>query len=257
MIGRTNAGGGGGLNFKVVGGTTQPRNPKENTIWVNTDTEISGWEFSASEPENPAEGMVWIATANTGSVNANLLKKNAVTVCLISAKQYIGGSRSNKSAYIYQRASWVQFSYGLLYLYNTGDECTSVTGGWTANNVEVSVGVSVNALTITKNKSDMVLQQTLAQSGAGISTDKAVDITDYKTIFFDIAYNRGSLVAPWAVLSAHPNRSTVRDTVEKFLQSNTDGEIVPLDISALSGTNYITIGLYHQCTLTVRKVWLA
>ena len=41
------AGGGGfvGLNFEIVGGTTQPSNPKENTIWVNTDQEITNWLF--------------------------------------------------------------------------------------------------------------------------------------------------------------------------------------------------------------------
>ena len=43
-------GGGGNLmNFKVVGGT-KPSNPKENTIWVNTNTAITGWHFGAEEP---------------------------------------------------------------------------------------------------------------------------------------------------------------------------------------------------------------
>lgn len=44
------SGSGEGLNFKVVGGTTQPASPKENTIWVNTDTEITSWDFSVTEP---------------------------------------------------------------------------------------------------------------------------------------------------------------------------------------------------------------
>lgn len=38
------------LNFRVAGGTTQPTSPSENTIWVNTDTEISEWTFSAEDP---------------------------------------------------------------------------------------------------------------------------------------------------------------------------------------------------------------
>ena len=49
MIGRTNVGGGAGLNFKVVG-NPQPSNPVENTIWVDTDTPITSWVFSATEP---------------------------------------------------------------------------------------------------------------------------------------------------------------------------------------------------------------
>ena len=37
------------LNFEVVGGTSAPSNPKENTIWVNTDTEITGWDFGVGD----------------------------------------------------------------------------------------------------------------------------------------------------------------------------------------------------------------
>lgn len=41
--------GGDPLSFKVVGGASQPSNAEENTIWVNTDTPITSWDFSASE----------------------------------------------------------------------------------------------------------------------------------------------------------------------------------------------------------------
>lgn len=44
------AGGGAGLNFKVVGGTSAPSNPKENTILVDTNTPISGYHFGNEEP---------------------------------------------------------------------------------------------------------------------------------------------------------------------------------------------------------------
>ena len=62
MYGITNMGGGTGLNlnFTVVGGTTEPISPVLNTIWVHTDTEISGYIFSPTEPENPTEGLIWI-----------------------------------------------------------------------------------------------------------------------------------------------------------------------------------------------------
>lgn len=42
-------GGGTSLNFKVVG-NPQPASPKENTIWVNTNTPISGYYFGNEEP---------------------------------------------------------------------------------------------------------------------------------------------------------------------------------------------------------------
>ena len=79
--------GSGGLNFKVVGGTSQPTNPKENTIWVNTSTTITGYVFSAAEPAAPEEGMVWITTGTSSTVEFNALKKNGIQVYPISAKQ--------------------------------------------------------------------------------------------------------------------------------------------------------------------------
>lgn len=50
-IGRTNTGGGGGgLNFRVIGCTSQPSSPRDNDIWVNTDTKIPSWCLGTNEP---------------------------------------------------------------------------------------------------------------------------------------------------------------------------------------------------------------
>lgn len=124
MIGRTNTGGGGGgLNFIVVGGTSEPSNPKENTIWVNTDTQITNWEFSPTEPTG-AEGMVWIQTGTSSSKPFNALKKNNITICPMSAKQYIGGTWVSKTIEIYQGGVWCSF---VLYVYKDG-ELSQISG---------------------------------------------------------------------------------------------------------------------------------
>lgn len=110
MIGRTNTGGGGvgGLNFQVIGGTTSPNNPKENTIWVNTSTKITGWAFSATQPTG-ATGMVWISVGASSTVEFNALKKNNITVYPISAKQYVSGAWVDKTAKSYQNGAWVDW----------------------------------------------------------------------------------------------------------------------------------------------------
>jgi hypothetical protein len=80
MLGRTNTGGGGGgLNYTVVGGTSAPSNPKENTIWVNTSTAITSHVFSATQPTGSA-GMVWIQIGVESGVEFNALKKNGIQV---------------------------------------------------------------------------------------------------------------------------------------------------------------------------------
>lgn len=115
MLGRTNTGGGGGgLNFQVIGGATAPSNPKENTIWVNTDVKITTWAFSATEPEAPVEGMVWITTGTSSSAEFNTLKKNGIQVYPLSAKQYVGGSWVDVEAKSYQGGEWVDLVTDLL-----------------------------------------------------------------------------------------------------------------------------------------------
>lgn len=62
-----NMGGGGvSFNFKFVGGTAQPENPSENTIWVNTENKITNWYFSIDNPLTVGE-IVEDADAALGS----------------------------------------------------------------------------------------------------------------------------------------------------------------------------------------------
>lgn len=114
------AGGVSALNFKVVGGTSQPVNPKENTLWVNTQTEISGWVFSATEPKSPVEGTVCISTGTSSTVEFNALKKNGIQVYPISAKQYISGAWANVDAYLYNGGEWARFSSTIVWIYDNG-----------------------------------------------------------------------------------------------------------------------------------------
>ena len=72
------------LNFKVVG-NPQPASPKENTIWINTDAEITSWVFSATQPTG-ADGMVWISTGTSSSVEFNVLKKNGIKIIKLLEK---------------------------------------------------------------------------------------------------------------------------------------------------------------------------
>lgn len=104
------AGGTDALNFKVVGGTTQPENPKENTIWVNTETDISGWVLSQEEPVEPSDGLVWIGLGTASPAPFNALKKGGLHCFPASCRQYAGGTWVNEDAYLWKDGAWVQFS---------------------------------------------------------------------------------------------------------------------------------------------------
>ena len=122
MIGRTNAGGGGGIGesiFTIIGGTERPDNAKDNTIWVNTDREITSHAFSSIEPENPDEGMLWVTIADTSSVKVGAPVGNDLIVLYLNGvKQYTGGEWANKEYSLFTDGVWNDFATNLYIIAN-------------------------------------------------------------------------------------------------------------------------------------------
>lgn len=120
--------GGGGLNFSVVDGLTQPGDPKENMIWVYAEG-MTGWYMAAEQPEGMQPGEVWISTGVSSYVAFNALKKNTVMVYPLSAKQMqADGTLVDVPAKSWQNGQWVDWWGGSLY--DSGNEYASITGGW-------------------------------------------------------------------------------------------------------------------------------
>lgn len=107
---KSGAGGGTALNFRFVGGTTQPDSAKENTIWVNTDQKITGWHFSITQPENMAEGELWLVCGASSNVAFNALKRNTIQVYPMYAKQWVSGALVERTAKTYQNGAWVDWT---------------------------------------------------------------------------------------------------------------------------------------------------
>lgn len=114
------------LNFEVIGGV-QPSNPKENTIWIDTDQEIAGWMFSAEKPTTPYEGMVWLEILHVGT-GFNAISENSIYLKLTATFQYISGAWENKPAKIYQNGEWITIWNRVLF--DNGDQFYAITGGW-------------------------------------------------------------------------------------------------------------------------------
>lgn len=171
MIFNVTSGGGGGLNFKMVGGNAQPEEPKENTIWVNTATEITSWAFSATEPEAPVDGMVWITTGTSSIIEFNALKKNGIQVYPISAKQYISGAWIPITATIYQNGEWVAW---IVYLYNNGTLRSPLTS---------AVTKMLNSTTVKFNSDNITYYDTNnAGNVGGFAFDNKIDVSNFKTL---------------------------------------------------------------------------
>lgn len=108
------------LNYSIIGGTTQPTNPTENMIWINTDQTITSILFDAATPETASEGTVWIitsATSNAGFYMLDIDNILADKIYPIGVKQYIENSWVQKTGQIYKDGAWVNFE---TYLFSNG-----------------------------------------------------------------------------------------------------------------------------------------
>lgn len=225
--------GGAGLNFKVVG-NPQPANPKENTIWVETDVDITSWIFSATEPAAAEEGMVWIITGTSSQIEFNALKKNGIQVYPLSAKQYVGGAWVDKTAKSYQGGEWIEWiPHGLLYRY--GYDNLTITGG--IKIVEGISDASYSPGTGTKNSESITLRSSASQCITA-KTQKLVDLTEFKKItlnVLNVVANNSSYFADFGV-SKSPSDATVIDTGNVVARKaiGTTGTI-ELDVSSLTG----------------------
>lgn len=187
MLGKTNAGGGSAaLNFKVVGGTTAPASPSENTIWVNTSTPITGWVFSSAEPESPSDGLVWMRTGFSSNVAFSAVKRETVMVYPKECKQLVAGGWAKKETLSYQGGEWKRWA--TWYFESGVGQIVSWTG-WNMFNAEP---------TIVDNPAKMTLESTRGTyESRAAYLSSMIDMTDLSTVYFDIECPSGSLENVW------------------------------------------------------------
>lgn len=228
------------LNFNVVGGATQPTNPAENTIWVNTDTEITGWIFSATQPATATEGMVWISVGASSPAAFNALNTNGVMVYPISAKQYLSGEWVSKTAKSYQNGEWVDW---ITYLFKEGDGAL--------------VGFSIAASTATIGTDGITFSGSKSE---GLYTETAIVLEKTTTFCIEATITTvgtsadyiGSLVAktPSAYTSSrndHPTTATARTKL------TADGVRTVYKMSLSAGTWHL--GISGNVVGTVHNMW--
>ena len=240
-----------GTNFSVVGGITQPATPQENTVWVNTDTEITSWAFSVAEPENKTEGMVWIATG-TSQVVFDALKKNSIMVHPESAKQYISGAWVSKVIQLYQNGQWLDFWDGVAL--NPSNPNDQFTGGWTGDsNITPYRDTNRTFRAASASWTSSYARVSMPYKSEGsFRTKNKIDVTRFNTLTVTAGYTLclngmihvfltdKSSVAAATGGSASATIATSGDQV--------NNKTVTLDISKVTGEQYIGIGLANYAT---------
>ena len=232
-------GGDNPLNFKVVGGTSEPSNPKENMIWVNTNTAITSYIFSTTQPTGTA-GMVWFRTGKSSTAVFNALKKNNIQIYPASAKQYVSGTWVEKTAKSYQGGKWVDW-VEQFYLQKGSAIHVAVTND--------KVGTMV---TNTSSVSYKFEQYTGNYWHFG-----PVDMTNYKILHVDVV--GGSVFGyPKPGICVFPNKISSHQTTNITFFGGTYNnatctvpkQTIAMDISAYSGNKYVILDFEGTNTKT-------
>lgn len=254
--------GGEGLNFSVIGSTSQPSSPSENTIWINTSTAITKYVFSVSQPSSPTAGMVWIKTAANSNNVFSAIKTdtgNALYVYPLYAKQYISSAWTQKTAKIYQNSAWSSWWNGELYdaIINdvTENEMPTYTGSWTATGIKYKNYNPSSVYSVTPTLTRELAGLTASIYGVDYTTDtsgssgtlrttNAIDLTNYSTItvkgsFGENTSNRTDL---YVIADATKNEYATNAKVIAQISASTGTGTI--NVSSLSGSYYVCIGLY-------------
>lgn len=259
MIGLTNAGGGGGsggLNLQFIGSMTAPSNPKENMIWVKTDTAITQFLISKSigawsviagavEMTYKASDDYTMAGISTLFFNGKLHGVYGQAWFYPTALYQSNGITAEpKDAYIYKSGTWVQFSWSLVSLYNNGVWNTSLTGEWIAQGM--LIGPSSNpALTphVEKNAGNFRVYYNTNENGSGIyRTGNKIDLTNFKTLRFEGEMGGSDNVGLniWNNLG----NQVVQNRVANLGRAGVVSGVGTLDVSKLTGNHYIGFNVY-------------
>lgn len=247
MTGRTNAVG-SGIALRIVGGTTAPANPTDKTIWLNTAVAITGYTYSATEPGSPSEGLVWLISGSASPAAFSLTRRNPIMLYPVSAKIYHSGAWVQTIGQIWLNGAWGPL--GAYDLYNAGDECTAITGGWAKANGNggSTAGWNTNG-TITKGATSVTLE-TSYPSEIAIAPVNAVDLSAASSVIVTVDAFIGSDAAMVCICSVRGedwNPMPLGETISGYPASavahkrlNTLGEI-SVDVSNLIGSYYVEI----------------
>lgn len=241
------------LSFQVLGGVSAPENPRENTIWVATEVPVTGWYFASKQPENMAQGEVWFSVGISGGAEFNALKKNSITVCPMSARQYADGVLTERKAKSYRGGVWVDW---VVFLYDSGKEYTENSGGWAAYDSSGRfIKDSDHMRLYTVNPND---------SMSTFGTEGLVDLTDVNTVCARI-YMTSSVVGADLCMFANKSKAnaavTVLNSPAVVRYEDTSPYIgttvtVKLDVGSLTGTYYIGFASIFQNDFKVMSVWM-
>ena len=207
------------------------------------------------------DGKISVSSSNTAYATASI-SGTTVTVtpkgygtATITVSVAAGTNHTAPSDKTYK------ITINVLYLYNAGDENTSVTGGWTsaAKNI-VSSGYAAGAASVSKGSTNMKFGAKVSSEGCIVYCKNKIDLTGYTTLKFQGSLEAisGSPNSGWRSLNAWSSLGTYYNSnVSARVNLHESGSVTKsVNVSSLSGGYYIGFGCYVSSKVTMTKLWL-
>ena len=215
---------GGGSGMWVVIKAEAPTNPRENTVWVKSDTAGKKYVFAEAEPEAAEEGMLWLSVTGKGIIT--------------SASVYSGGKWVLVDAYMFIGGQWVPIASSWDgRLFDNGDQIEAVTGGWVGNS---------------QTFIDTTLSLRIKNSRPLVSTNNVIDLSLYRKLHCIASWGPDFV---WFGIAATKN-VTAQDPDWIAYRTVSQGEAI-LDISSVQ-SGYVQCFAVHDsnATVDITKIWL-
>lgn len=233
------------LNFRIIGGITQPQNPRENDIWVNTDVLIPGWTLCdiVSKADYSVSGSVAIEYNSSNQNDGfNALKRNGIYLILQGVYQSDGAGWVDKEAQIYQNGQWNPISYVLF---------PADISGFTIAKAGPNPSGSTYDLSIDDNgylKFAVTGPDGSNSAYGAVYTKNKIDLTKYKTVRIVASSDYVAGAFGVSSINADGNPPDGGGVVARKVIGNTpEFTTYELDISSLSGPYYL---YFNQASFT-------
>lgn len=239
------------FNFEIVGGTTEPVNPADNTIWINTGVTIGEWQLAYSEPATRTDGNklaagdVWLLLSTKSNVSISLSRKFYIQACIIGAYQWDGSVWIPCEFAGYVDGEW---KTTVLLYYSPTD---GVYGGdWLFSRSDTS-NKTTERINVYADHDPIDISIAIGLT--------PIDVTNLTTVYINIsAFARSSDSATRNYVGLTDNRTDVTTDGLFYIKSDPieNAQLVSLDVSTMTGLYYPKIQAYNHSETSGTKSYI-
>ena len=205
-------------------------------------------------------------------VDETTIIKNEIVECrdtlkqILIAKKIEGLENENRlSALIDKVNLFDDYIQPTLYLYNAGDECIGVTGGWVLDTIATS---SYGKIQLEKNETYMRLitpsGNTSGTTSKGlIATSNYINVTNYNKLKLEVLANINGTQAHGRLIFGVKNSSDTTLTKKEYKSYANERTTEILDLSTITGNVAVQVYLDADGTasnpkhyIEIYKIWL-